>query len=85
MSRDGRVAALFGLFAQDDAGMRVHAVGATALLSATLANSIDRSNALHKTYAPVDIEAVRSADAARLKGRRRMRAENETGAKVSKR
>jgi hypothetical protein len=24
MSRDGRVAALFGLFAQDDAGMRVH-------------------------------------------------------------
>ena len=54
-------------------------------LSAKLANSIDRSNALHKTYAPVDIEAVRSADAARLKGRRRMRAENETGAKVSKR
>ena len=24
MSRDGQVAALFGLFAQDDAGMRVH-------------------------------------------------------------
>ena len=24
MNRDGRVAALFGLFAQDDAGMRVH-------------------------------------------------------------
>jgi hypothetical protein len=54
-------------------------------LSAKLANSIDRSNTLHKTYAPVDIEAVRSADAARLKGRRRMRAENEPGAKVSKR
>jgi hypothetical protein len=54
-------------------------------LSAKLANSIDRSNTLHKTYAPVDIEAVRSTDAARLKGRRRMRMENETGGKVSKR
>jgi hypothetical protein len=54
-------------------------------LSAKLANSISRSNTLHKTYAPVDIEAVRSADVARLKGRRRMRAENEPGAKVSKR
>ncbi len=53
-------------------------------LAAKLANSIDRSNTLHKTYAPVDIEAVRSADAARLKGRQRMRAENESGAKVSK-
>jgi hypothetical protein len=52
-------------------------------LSAKLANSIDRSNTLHKTYAPLDIEAVRSADEARLKGRRRMRAGNETGAKVS--
>lgn len=27
-------------------------------LSAKLANSIDRSNTLHKTYAPLDIEAV---------------------------
>jgi hypothetical protein len=53
-------------------------------LAAKLANSIGRSNTLHKTYAPVDIEAVRSTDAARLKGRRRMRAENETGTKVSK-
>jgi hypothetical protein len=53
-------------------------------LAAKLANSIERSNTLHKTYAPVDIEAVRNADAARLKGRQRMRAENETGAKVSK-
>ena len=32
-----------------------------------------------KTYAPVDIEAVRNTDAARLRGRRRMRAENENG------
>jgi hypothetical protein len=53
-------------------------------LAAKMANSIDRSNTLNKTYAPVDIEAVRSADAARLKGRQRMRAENESGAKVSK-
>jgi hypothetical protein len=53
-------------------------------LSAKLANSIGRSNALHKTYAPVDIEAVRNTDAARLRGRQRMRMENESGAKVSK-
>jgi hypothetical protein len=53
-------------------------------LAAKLANSIGRSNALHKTYAPVDIEAVRNTDAARLRGRRRMRTENESGAKVSK-
>ncbi len=53
-------------------------------LAAKLANSIGRSNTLHKTYAPVDIEAVRNTDAARVKGRRRMRAENESGAKVSK-
>ena len=53
-------------------------------LSAKLANSIERSNTLHKTYAPVDIQAVLNADAARLKGRRKIRAENESGAKVSK-
>jgi hypothetical protein len=53
-------------------------------LSAKLANSIERSNTLHKTYAPVDIEAVRNIDAARLRGRKRMRAENESGVKVSK-
>jgi hypothetical protein len=54
-------------------------------LSAKLANSIERSNTLHKTYAPFDIEAVRNADAARLKGRRRIRAGNESGVKVSTR
>jgi hypothetical protein len=54
-------------------------------LSAKLANSIERSNTLHKTYAPLDLEAVRNADAARLKGRRRIRAANESGAKVSTR
>jgi hypothetical protein len=53
-------------------------------LAAKLANSIGRSNTLHKTYAPVDLEAVRNTDAARLLGRRRMRAENENRPKVSK-
>jgi hypothetical protein len=44
-------------------------------LSAKLANSIERSNALHKVYAPVDLAAVRSADDARVRGRRRIRKE----------
>jgi len=52
-------------------------------LAAKLANSIGRSNTLHKTYAPVDIEAVRSTDLARLKGRRRIRAANKEGDFVS--
>jgi hypothetical protein len=52
-------------------------------IAAKLANSIGRSNTLHKTYAPVDIEAVRSVDDARVKGRRRMRAENKSGEFVS--
>jgi hypothetical protein len=57
--------------------------GADAVgIAAKMANSISRSNALHKTYAPVSIEAVRNADAARLEGRRRMRAENGKGPKV---
>jgi hypothetical protein len=51
-------------------------------LSAKLANSIGRSNALYKTYAPVEIEAVRKADVARLQGRRKMRATNRKGPKV---
>jgi len=38
-------------------------------LAAKLANSIGRLNTLHKTYAPVDIQAVRNTDDARLKGR----------------
>jgi hypothetical protein len=46
-------------------------------LSAKMANSIESSNLLHKTYSPVDLASVRSADAARLRGRRRMRDENE--------
>jgi hypothetical protein len=51
-------------------------------IAAKMANSIGQSNALHRTYAPVSIEAVRNADAARLEGRRRMRRENGKGSKV---
>lgn len=46
-------------------------------LSAKMANSIESSNVLHKTYSPVDLASVRSADEACLRGRRRMRDENE--------
>jgi hypothetical protein len=57
--------------------------GADAVgIAAKMANSIGRSNALHKTYAPVDIGAVRNTDEARLQGRRRMRAENAKRPKV---
>jgi hypothetical protein len=42
-------------------------------LAAKLANSIQQSNELHRTYAPVNIEAIRNTDDARLKGRRKMR------------
>jgi hypothetical protein len=38
-------------------------------LAAKMANSIDRSNTLHKTYAPVSLDAVRGVDEARLRGR----------------
>jgi len=37
----------------------------------------------YKTYVPVDIEAVRNSDDARLKGRRRIRAGNKPGDFVS--
>lgn len=52
-------------------------------LSAKLANSISRFNTLHKTYAPVDVEAIRGTDEARIKGRRKMRAGNGQGEFVS--
>ena len=52
-------------------------------LAAKLANSIQQSNALHRTYAPVDIEAVRSTDNARLRGRKLIRDGNGKGPKVS--
>jgi hypothetical protein len=58
--------------------------GADAIgLSAKMANSIGRSNRLHKAYAPVEIEAVRNTDEARVQGRRKIRARNKEGEKVS--
>ncbi len=45
-------------------------------LSAKMANSIETSNTLHKTYSPVDLASVRLADEARKRGRRRIRDEN---------
>jgi hypothetical protein len=58
--------------------------GATGMgLAAKMANSIDRSNTLHKTYAPVDVDTVRDVDDARVRGRRKMRAANEAGPNVS--
>ena len=40
-----------------------------ATLSQKMANSISTSNRLHKTYGPVQLAAVREADAARQRGR----------------
>jgi hypothetical protein len=48
-------------------------------LSAKMANSIETSNVLHKTYAPVDLASVRLADEARMRGRRRLRDDDFTG------
>jgi hypothetical protein len=42
-------------------------------LSSKMANSIGTSNCLHKTYGPVQLAAVRDADAARRRGRNRLR------------
>ena len=42
-------------------------------LSSKMANSISESNRLHKTYAPVQLAAVRSADEARKRGRASLR------------
>ena len=39
-------------------------------LSAKMANNLSASNAIHKTYVPVDLATVRGVDAARRKGRR---------------
>jgi hypothetical protein len=38
-----------------------------------MANSIDHSNSLHRTYAPVDEVAVQNVDEARLPGGRKLR------------
>jgi hypothetical protein len=42
-------------------------------LSAKLANSIDKSNELHRTYAPANLAPVLEVDKARRRGRRNMR------------
>ena len=39
-------------------------------IAAKMANRFDASSALRKTYAPVDIAAVRAADEARKRGRK---------------
>jgi hypothetical protein len=64
--------------------MEAIAGGATGIgLAAKMANSIDRSNTLHKTYAGVDVETVRDVDDARRRGRSRIRARNQKGAILS--
>jgi hypothetical protein len=40
-------------------------------LSAKMANTLASSNRLHRTYVPVDLEAVRDVDDARERGRER--------------
>lgn len=53
--------------------------GAEAMgLASKLANSIDRSNAIHKTYSPVDHATVVNVDEARLRGRAKIRKGNES-------
>jgi len=42
-------------------------------LSAKMANTIASSNRLHRTYIPVDVEAVRDVDEARQRGRERIK------------
>jgi hypothetical protein len=41
-----------------------------------MGSSIERSNALHRTYAPADEVAVQNVDEARLRGRRKLRVVN---------
>jgi hypothetical protein len=48
-------------------------------LSSKMANSLSASNKLHKTYAPVQLAAVRNVDAARKRGRSKLR--EQTSAK----
>jgi hypothetical protein len=62
----------------------LEAIGAEGFgLAAKMANAIDHSNALHRTYAPVDEAAVQNVDEARLRGRRKLRVVNKTGGKAS--
>ncbi|MFS2326342.1 hypothetical protein U2P60_13165 [Brucella sp. H1_1004] len=58
--------------------IEAQAGGATpAETAAKMVNSISSANAIHKTYQPVDLTAVRQADAARRVGRQRMRYQNK--------
>jgi hypothetical protein len=60
--------------------------GSAEAVSAKMANSLAQSSRLQKTYAPVQLAAVREADKARRRGRARLRnqdeAENENRTKV---
>jgi hypothetical protein len=59
-------------------------------VSAKMANTLSQSNKLHQTYAPPQLASVRDADAARRRGRAKLRGEgantaaeqNEAGPKV---
>jgi hypothetical protein len=42
-------------------------------LSSKMANSLSASNKLHKTYGPVQLTSVRDVDAARMRGRAKLR------------
>jgi hypothetical protein len=42
-----------------------------------------RSTTLHKTHSPTNIDAILSVGEERLKGRRKLRARDENGAKAS--
>jgi hypothetical protein len=44
-------------------------------LSSKMANSLSQSNRLQKTYAPVQLAAVRDADASRKLGRAKLKGE----------
>jgi hypothetical protein len=61
--RSGTVEALAGKATAED-------------VSAKMANTLSQSNFLHATYAPTQLAAVRDADAARQRGRRRLREQN---------
>ena len=47
-------------------------------LAAKMANTLSASNRLHKTYAPVVLGSVRDADAARKRGRAKLREQKPT-------
>jgi hypothetical protein len=61
--RSGTIEALAGKASAED-------------VSAKMANTLSQSNFLHATYAPAQLDQVRDADAARRRGRRRLREQN---------